>query len=204
MTLLVVAKVKATGAQDRPTVAATLQRGTSSLKVRITVEGLASKQYVHVLVQGLNASTALSGNSATFAHDSSARKRGYYFTQNVYASRVGPNAHGDVNLTFEVPVATGIYDKLDVLGEILDAGDREIQVFQCDSRTPRITCLELEMPTPAAAIDDAPVLKRQRLLDNCVAYLYAQTPKKAHEQDISDAQYTRVLDQCDATVPRSS
>jgi len=163
---LVFVAVRAKSESDRPRVASSLVATPMGQRVQGTVSGAGMEANQHILVRIIGVSSA-----PTLAPNRIGRGRtdeGAVDRQLVYSSRTGAMADGTTTVRLDVPIAAGLYERLDVEGVVSDDdGDVETgsETASCDQETSDIGCETLMVP---------PVFRRPRL--SARWRLPAQTP----------------------------
>lgn len=158
---LVVTYAQTTGEQDRPSVTTSLARQGDDLllKAKVRAEGLELREYVFIVVEGMNATHQLDRQIAS-TMGRVPKEPGTYWDQRIYASRVGPDGSGVVDVPVEVLLTKGLYDRVRVFASIYSrkvvvpgnegaVDDRgELTCFTED----RSACAELLLPAADAYV----------------------------------------------------
>jgi hypothetical protein len=128
--LLLYGHTEATKAQERPTVVATVTETVEGLVAHIEAKasGLGRNQYLYILLQGQNSRYVLDAELsgyvqpvATVPPPTDGRTK--FSKQRISQSRVGPTPDGQVDVSFDVAVAEGLYEQIAVQATIADEGD---------------------------------------------------------------------------------
>jgi len=153
---LVYLAVAAKSASDRPRVQATLMATPSGQRLQGTVEGTALETNQHMVVRivGISTDDKLSGDR--IGHPREGEKPSE--RQPVYSSRTGAASDGTSKLKLDVPIAAGLYERLDVVAEVSDDEPADAKrgraTSVCDQEQSKIGCESIMVP---------PVMRRPRL-----------------------------------------
>jgi hypothetical protein len=139
-------------AKSRPRIVARLERGAAGDRVTgsVTAAGLKSKEHIAVRVIGISTRERLSEQHVGHArgHEEPTDR------QVVYSSRTGPDSAGVTQVALDVAVGSGLYERLDVEGELISEEEVEdaarsaesIAFNRCDQRSRQFSCMSLVVP----------------------------------------------------------
>jgi hypothetical protein len=116
--------------QTRPRITASLtQTGVvSKVAGAVRASGLKRRQHVLVRIIGINSRANLAKKHVGHARSNEPKST----SQLVYGSRTGADADGNAEVNLDVPVATGLYDRLDVETQVVD--DDEVRRAVSEAR----------------------------------------------------------------------
>jgi hypothetical protein len=158
LALLDVAATKSASDQQRPRVDARVITGAGGmvLKGAVTASGLKNDQHVVLLVYGRSADDVLANNTAI-----TTTRLGHFaswettpgpagdgdYIQLLLGARAGPDPDGKVELPFEIPVAPGLYDHVEVQAT-RTGGTGTPSRTRCDDNSAEIACRTIWLPPP--------------------------------------------------------